>query len=239
MIAAPARPRSSRRTPSATSVTAHPEHRFTWTSPVVFSPQDSHTLYFGSQNVLRSTNQGNSWEAISPDLTGADPRAKEEGPLTVANAKERGHGVVYTIAPSPVSAGQIWAGTDSGLIHLTRDGGTNWSNVTPPNLSDWSKISLIDASHFDAATAYAAIDRHRLDDMSPYIYRTHDFGKSWTRINSGIPDGAYVRAVREDPVKKGLLFAGTELGVFFSINDGDSWQPLQLNLPAYARSTIW
>jgi photosystem II stability/assembly factor-like uncharacterized protein len=210
---------------------AHPEHRFTWTSPVVFSPQDSHTLYFGSQNVLRSTNQGNSWEAISPDLTGTDPKAKEDGPLTVANTKERGHGVVYTIAPSPVSAGQIWAGTDSGLIHLTRDGGTNWSNVTPPNLSDWSKISLIDASHFSAGTAYAAIDRHRLDDMSPYIYRTHDFGKTWTRINSGIPDGAYVRAVREDPVKKGLLFAGTELGVFFSINDGDSWQPLQLNLP--------
>ncbi len=210
---------------------AHPEHRFTWTSPVVFSPQDSHTLYFGSQNVLRSTNQGNSWEAISPDLTGTDPKAKEGGPLTVANAKERGHGVVYTIAPSPVSAGQIWAGTDSGLIHLTRDGGTNWINVTPPNLSDWSKISLIDASHFDAGTAYAAVDRHRLDDMSPYIFRTHDFGKSWTRINSGIPNGAYVRAVREDPVKKGLLFAGTELGVFFSINDGDSWQPLQLNLP--------
>jgi photosystem II stability/assembly factor-like uncharacterized protein len=210
---------------------AHPEHRFTWTSPVVFSPQDPHTLYFGSQYVLRSTDRGNSWEAISPDLTGADPKASEEGPLTVTNAKARGHGVVYTIAPSPMSAGQIWAGTDTGLIHLTRDFGKSWSNVTPPNLSDWSKISLIDASHFDAGTAYAAIDRHRLDDMGAYIYRTHDFGKSWTRINTGIPDGAYVRAVREDPVKKNLLFAGTELGVYFSINDGDSWQPLQLNLP--------
>ncbi|HKD78838.1 MAG TPA: hypothetical protein VKH81_04045 [Candidatus Angelobacter sp.] len=209
----------------------HPEHRFTWTSPVVFSPQDPHTLYFGSQNVLRSTDRGNSWETISPDLTGTDPKASEEGPLTVANAKARGHGVVYTIAPSPVNTGQIWAGTDTGLIHLTRDGGKNWSNVTPPNLSDWSKISLIEASHFNAGTAYAAIDRHRLDDMGAYIYRTHDFGKTWTRINSGIPDGAYVRAVREDPVKKGLLFAGTELGVFFSIDDGDHWQPLQLNLP--------
>jgi photosystem II stability/assembly factor-like uncharacterized protein len=211
---------------------AHPEHRFTWTSPLVFSPQDSHTLYFGSQRVLRSTNQGNSWETISPDLTGADPNASEQGPLTVQNAKARGHGVVYTIAPSPVSAGQIWAGTDSGLIHLTRDNGKSWSNVTPSGLADWSKISIIDASHFDAGTAYAAIDRHRLDDIGPYIYRTHDFGKSWTRINSGIPNGAYVRVVREDPVRKGLLFAGTELGVFFSINDGDSWQPLRLNMPA-------
>jgi photosystem II stability/assembly factor-like uncharacterized protein len=210
---------------------AHPEHRFTWTSPLVFAPRDSHTLYFGSQNVLRSTNQGNSWEKISPDLTGADLKASEEGPLTVANAKARGHGVVYTIAPSPVAAEQIWAGTDSGLIHLTRDAGKSWSNVTPSGLSDWSKISLMDASHFDAGTAYAAVDRHRLDDIGPYIYRTHDYGKTWTRINNGIPNGAYVRAVREDPRRKGLLFAGTELGVFFSINDGDSWQPLQLNLP--------
>src|SRR5580765_356823 len=210
----------------------HPEHRFTWTSPIVFSPQDSHTLYFGSQNVLRSTNQGNSWEKISPDLTGADLNASQEGPLTVANARARGHGVVYTIAPSPVSSGQIWAGTDSGLIQLTRDGGKNWSNVTPQGLSDWSKISIIDASHFDPGTAYAAVDRHRLDDLGPYIYRTHDFGKSWTRINTGIPEGAYVRVVREDPVRRGLLFAGTELGVFFSSNDGGSWQPLRLNMPA-------
>jgi photosystem II stability/assembly factor-like uncharacterized protein len=210
---------------------AHPENRYTWTSPLVFSPQDPHTLYFGSQNVLRSTNRGNSWEKISPDLTGTDPKASQDGPLTVENAKARGHGVVYTIAPSPVSAGQIWAGTDSGLIQLTRDNGKTWSNVTPSGFSDWSKISIIEASHFDAGTSYAAVDRHRLDDIGPYIYRTHDFGKSWTRINNGIPGGAYVRSVREDPVKKGLLFAGTELGVFFSINYGDSWQPLKLNLP--------
>jgi photosystem II stability/assembly factor-like uncharacterized protein len=211
---------------------AHPEHRFTWTSPVVFSPQDPHTLYFGSQYVMRSTDRGNSWHQISPDLTGADPKASQDGPLTVENAKARGHGVVYTIAPSPLSAGQIWAGTDTGLIQLTRDDGKTWNNVTPPGLSDWSKISIIEASHFAAGTAYAAIDRHRLNDMGPYIYRTHDFGKTWTRISNGIPSGAYVRAVREDRVKKGLIFAGTELGVYFSINDGDSWQPLQLNLPA-------
>jgi photosystem II stability/assembly factor-like uncharacterized protein len=210
---------------------AHPEHRFTWTSPVVFSPQNPRTLYFGSQYVLRSTDRGNSWHQISPDLTGADPKASQDGPLTVENAKARGHGVVYTIAPSPLSAGQIWAGTDSGLIQLTRDGGKSWNNVTPDGLTDWSKISLIEASHFDAGTAYAAVDRHRLNDIGPYIYRTRDFGKSWSRINNGIPNGAYVRAVREDRVKKGLLFASTELGVYFSINDGDSRQPLQLNLP--------
>jgi len=210
---------------------AHPEHRFTWTSPVVFSPQDPHTLYFGSQYVLRSTDRGNSWHQISPDLTGADPKASQDGPLTVENAKARGHGVVYTVAPSPVSAGQIWAGTDSGLIQLTHDDGKTWNNVTPQGLSDWSKISIIEASHFAAGTAYAAVDRHRLNDIGPYIYRTRDFGKTWTRINNGIPSGAYVRAVREDLVKKGLLFAGTELGVYFSINDGDSWQPLQNNLP--------
>ncbi len=207
------------------------EFRFSWTSPLVFSPQDPHTLYFGSQNVLRSTNQGNSWEKISPDLTGTDPKASHEGPTTVENAMQRGHGVVYTIAPSPLKAGAIWAGSDTGLIQLTRDGGKTWSNVTPHDLSVWSKISLVDAGHFDAGTAYAAADRHRMDNIAPYIYRTHDYGKTWTRINSGIPEGAYVRVVREDPVRKGLLFAGTELGVFFSLNDGDSWQPLQLNMP--------
>lgn len=207
------------------------EYRFSWTSPLVFSPQDPHTLYYGSQYVLRTRDQGNTWEKISPDLTGTDPRASQEGPVSGVNAKERGYGVVYTIAPSPVSSGQIWAGSDTGLVQLTRDGGKTWGNVTPQGLPAWSKISLIDAGHFSAGTAYAAIDRHRLSDIGPYIYRTHNFGKSWTRINNGIPDGAYVRAVREDPVRKGLLFAGTELGVFVSLNDGDSWQPLQLNLP--------
>lgn len=205
--------------------------RFTWTSPLVFSPQDPHTLYFGSQFVLQSIDRGMSWQKISPDLSGADPAAKTDSPLSVANARARGRGVVYTIAPSPVSAGQIWAGTDSGLIHLTRDGGKTWNNVTPAGLADWSKICLIDASHFDPGTAYAAIDRHRLDDASAYIYRTRDFGAHWERINRGIPEGAYVRAVREDPVRKGLLFAGTEAGIFVSLNDGDSWQPLRLNMP--------
>src|SRR5205807_1245027 len=152
-------------------------------------------------------------------------------PATVANAKAKGYGVIYTIAPSPVTAGEIWVGTDTGLIQLSQNDGQSWSNVSPAGLPDWSKISILEASHFDAATAYAAVDRHRLDDISPAIYRTHDYGKSWSKITSGIPNGAYVRSVREDPVRKGLLFAGTELGVYFSLDDGGSWQPLQLNLP--------
>jgi photosystem II stability/assembly factor-like uncharacterized protein len=206
------------------------EFRFSWTSPLVFSPQDSHTLYFGSQYVLRSRDQGNSWEKISPDLTGTDPQASHDGPVTVENAVQRGYGVVYTIAPSAIQAGLIWVGTDTGLVHLTRDGGKTWSNVSPA-IPAFSKISILEAGHFDAGTAYASVDRHRMDDIGPRIFRTHDFGKTWTRINTGIPNGAYVRVVREDPVRKGLLYAGTELGVFFSLDDGDHWQPLQLNLP--------
>ncbi|HJX82994.1 MAG TPA: hypothetical protein VJ723_01475, partial [Candidatus Angelobacter sp.] len=209
----------------------HPALRFTWTSPLAFSPQDSHVLYFGSQYLLRSRDRGNSWQKISPDLTGADPNVSQEGPTTVENAQARGHGVIYTIAPSPVDAQQIWAGTDTGLVQITQDGGKMWKNVTPSALPAWSKISILEASHFDAGTAYAAIDRHRLDDLGPFISRTRNFGKTWTRVNNGIPEGAYVRCVREDPVRKGLLFAGTELGVYFSVDDGDHWQPLQLNLP--------
>lgn len=208
-------------------------YRFTWTSPLVFSPIDPTTLYFGAQVLLQTRNGGKSWQQISPDLTvlagetDPDPKA----PLSVANARARKHGVIYTIAPSSVTAGEIWVGTDDGLIQLTRDGGKSWQNVTPPGLSAWSKISLIEASHFDAGTAYAAVDRHRLDDRTPYIYRTHDFGRSWQLITSGIPAHAYVHVVREDPERKGLLYAGTEFGVLVSFDDGGRWQALQLNLP--------
>jgi photosystem II stability/assembly factor-like uncharacterized protein len=209
---------------------AHAKYRFTWTSPLAFSPQDPHVLYFGSQFLLRSQDRGASWEKISPDLTGSRP-APPAGETTVANAKAKGYGVIYTIAPSPLAAGEIWIGTDTGLIQLTQNDGKNWNNVTPAGLSDWSKISIVEAGHFDAATAYAAVDRHRLDDVSPAIYRTHDYGKNWTKITNDIPNGAYVRTIREDPVRKGLLFAGTELGVYVSLDDGDHWQPLQFNLP--------
>lgn len=209
------------------------QYRFTWTSPLVFSPIDQKTLYFGAQVLLQTRDGGQSWQQISPDLTvlpnetDPDPKA----PLSVANARIRRHGVIYTVAPSPVAAGEIWVGTDDGLIQLTRDGGKNWRNVTPPGISAWSKISLIEASPFEAGTAYAAVDRHRLDDMRPYIYRTHDFGKTWQWIATGIPGNAYVHAVREDPVRKRLLYAGTEFGVYVSFDDGDHWQSLQLNLP--------
>jgi len=149
----------------------------------------------------------------------------------MATASAAGWGVVYTIAPSPSTRGLIWAGTDDGRIQLTRDHGAHWTDVTPPDLTPWSKVSIIDASRLDAGTAYAAIDRHRLDDVGPWIERTHDFGKHWTRITAGFPKGAYARSVRADPVRKGLLYAGTELGVYVSFDDGDHWQSLQLNLP--------
>jgi photosystem II stability/assembly factor-like uncharacterized protein len=200
--------------------------RFTWTSPVVDSPQNAHVLYFGAQYVLRTQDAGQSWQAISPDLT-------LRTPVTTALPKKgEVGGVVYTIAPSPVRAGEIWAGTDNGLIHLTLDEGAHWSNVTPTGVEDWSMISLIEASSHDAATAYAAIDRHQVDDFHPYIYRTHDSGKTWQKTVAGLPENDYVHAVREDPVRKGLLFAGMESGVFVSFDDGNSWRPLQNNLPA-------
>ncbi|HET9983969.1 MAG TPA: hypothetical protein VFQ38_10295 [Longimicrobiales bacterium] len=211
------------------------KYRFTWTSPLVFDPRDPHTLYFGAQKVLKTTDGGLHWQEISPDLTGMQPSARgRTGPLTVADASARGHGVVYTIAPSAAQAGVIWAGTDDGRIQLTEDGGAHWRDVTPVGLRPWSKVSILDAARGDAATAYAAVDRHRLDDVAPYIYRTHDSGAHWTPIVAGIPNGAYVRAVRADPVAPGLLYAGTEMGVYVSFDDGDHWQPLGLNLPRVA-----
>jgi len=211
--------------------------RFSWTSPVVFSPQDPKTLYMGAQYVLRSTDRGNSWQQISPDLTGCSsadvarkPSAEKEQsePVSNLNAVSRCYGVVYTIAPSPVDANTIWAGTDTGRIFVTRAGGNTW---TGRDLQPWSKISMIEASPFGAGTAYAAVDRHRLDDYAAAIFRTRDFGKSWQPITAGISTPAFVRAVREDPKRKGLLYAATEMGVYVSFDDGDSWSPLQLNLP--------
>lgn len=210
------------------------KYRHPWTSPLVFSPNEPNTLYYGAQYVMKTTDGGLNWKAISPDLTGDARHKGEPAPsdsTSVENAKARGYGTVYTIAPSFLKVGQIWAGTDTGLVHLTRDGGKTWTNVTPPGLPDWSKITLIEPSHFDPGTAYAAVDRHRLEDYKPYLYRTRDFGKSWTAVANGIEEPAFLNAVREDPARKGLLFAGTELGVYVSFDDGDHWQPLQLNLP--------
>ena len=214
------------------------KYRAPWTPPLVLSPADATTLYLGTQYVMKTVDGGLHWETISPDLTGATGDVHEgkdkkapKAPPTIEEAKRAGYGVVFTIAPSPLNRDLIWAGSDTGLIHLTRDGGKNWKDVTPPGLSDWSKISLIEASHFDPAVAYAAVDRGRLDDQAPYIYRTRDYGASWQLVTNGIAAPAFLRAVREDPQSRGLLFAGTEFGVYVSLDDGDHWQSLQLNLP--------
>jgi photosystem II stability/assembly factor-like uncharacterized protein len=207
------------------------KYRDPWTPVLVFSPVDKRSLYLGTQYVMKTIDGGLHWQQISPDLTGAVEGASDSGKLTADNAEQRGYGVVFTIAPSPLKADEIWAGSDTGRIHLTTDGGKTWHDVTPPNLSSWSKISLIEASHFDPATAYAAVDRHRLGDRKPYLYITHDFGKTWKLSVDGIAPTHFLRAVREDPKQRNLLFAGTEFGIYVSFDAGDHWQSLQQNLP--------
>jgi photosystem II stability/assembly factor-like uncharacterized protein len=218
-------------------------YRYPWTPALAISPHPPHAIYQGSQFVHRSTDRGMSWTVISPDLTmsrqGAAGAASGRGGAAAAGERggsatggDRDKAVIYSIAPSPVRDGQIWAGTDNGRVQLTLDEGKTWQDVTPPGLAAWSMISLVEASHHDAGTAYAAIDRHQMDDLRPYALRTRDFGKSWTPIAAGIAAGAYVHAVREDPWRRGLLYAGTESGVYVSFDDGDHWQSLQLNLPA-------
>jgi photosystem II stability/assembly factor-like uncharacterized protein len=211
-----------------------PDYRALRTAPVLFSPLNPRLLYFATNTVWTTLDGGKSWKRISPDLTRTDSIV----PASVGKyASERGAtarhpGVVYALAPSPRSANVIWAGSDDGLIHVTMDGGKTWNNVTPPALTPWSKVSVIDASHFDTLSAYAAVNTLRLDELKPRIYRTRDGGKSWTPITGGIPDGATINAVRGDPVRKGLLFAGSETQVWVSFDDGDHWLSLRLNMPA-------
>jgi photosystem II stability/assembly factor-like uncharacterized protein len=208
-------------------------HRFQWTAPIALSPGDPKVIYHGAEVVFKSTDAGMSWEAISPDLTRNDKSKQQSsgGPITKDNTSIEYYDTVFAIVESPLEKGLIWAGTDDGLVQRTRDGGKNWSNVTPKGMPEWSMISLIDPSPHDAGTAYVAVDRHRLDDFKPYIYKTTGYGKQWTKLTNGIPDTAYVHAVREDPKRRGLLYAGTETGIYVSFDDGVRWQSLQLNLP--------
>jgi photosystem II stability/assembly factor-like uncharacterized protein len=209
------------------------KYRLGWTEPIVVSPHNPDVVYTAAEVVFKSADHGVSWSAISPDLTRNDKNKQESsgGPITKDNTSVEYYDTVFTIAESPVQKDLLWAGTDDGLVHITRDGGAHWSNVTPKGMPEWSLVSMIEASPQDAGTAYIALDCHKLDDLKPYIYKTTDYGKNWTKLTNGIPDGAYVHAVREDPRQKELLYGGTETGVFVSFDGGANWQPLQLNLP--------
>ncbi len=230
--------RYDRRTHQAQEILPKPfqndDFRVIRTEPVIFSPLDPHLLFFAANNLWQTRDGGQNWKEISPDLT----RKTFEIPASVGKfrdrptAQPRQRGVIYTVAPSPLEKNRIWAGTDDGLIHLTTDGGKSWRDVTPPQIGAWWKVSLMDASHFDEKTAYAAVNTIRLDDLRPHIYRTRDDGKTWEEIVQGIPPNENVNVVREDTQRRGLLFAGTERGVYASFDDGEHWESLRLNLPA-------
>ncbi|HYY56551.1 MAG TPA: hypothetical protein VE842_04410 [Pyrinomonadaceae bacterium] len=208
-------------------------YRFQWNFPIVFSPHDAETLYAAGNVLFKSTNQGQKWEAISPDLTRND-RSKQGssgGPITKDNTSVEYYCTIFTVMESPVKQGVIWTGSDDGLVHVTRDAGRNWENVTPQGIPEWIQINSIEASPNDAATAYVAATMYKSDDFRPYLYKTNDYGKTWQKITNGIPETAFTRVIREDPNRRGLLYAGTETGIYVSFNDGDAWQSLQLNLP--------
>jgi photosystem II stability/assembly factor-like uncharacterized protein len=209
------------------------DNRTDWTQPLVFSKADPKALYYSNQYVWKTVDGAKTWTKISGDLTRPDPGIPSTLDAVAAEDTDRNgkRGVVYTISPSPLQAPMVWIGTDDGFIQLTADDGKTWQNVTPSALTPWSRVTTVEASHFDAGTAYASVDRHQLQDFDPYVYRTKDSGKSWQKITNGLPAGVYVHVVKEDPMRRGLLFAGTERGSFISFDDGDHWQTLQLNLP--------
>jgi photosystem II stability/assembly factor-like uncharacterized protein len=207
--------------------------RIQWTFPIVFSPVDPNVLYTATQHVWKTTNSGQDWQRISGDLTRHDPATmgSSGGPITHDMNSPEVYATVFALGPGKTDANVIWAGSDDGLVHLTRDGGGSWVNVTPSDMPEFGRVSNIDASVFDADTAYLAVKRPLLDDFAPYIFRTHDGGRTWKRVVSGIPGDHYVHAVREDPTRRGLLYAATQHGVAVSFDDGNRWQPLSLNLP--------
>ncbi len=209
------------------------KYRFQWTYPIVVSSYDSKTLYVTANKVFKSTNEGMSWQIISPDLTRNDTSklGSSGGPITKDNTSVEYYGTIFTFAESPLNKGILWSGSDDGLVYVSRDGGASWKNVTPSDLPPWAMMSMVEASPSDSATAYLAANRYKLDDFKPYIYRTTNFGRSWSKIVRGIPENQFTHVVREDPNRKGLLYAGTERGVYVSFDDGEDWQPLQQNLP--------
>ena len=230
---------STGQTQNITPIPIRGDYRANRTEPIMFSPVDPHILYYAANVLFKKTEGGNTWQTISPDLTRENPGV----PSSVGNLKnpgvEKQRGVIYSLAPSFKNVNTLWAGTDDGLIWVTRDGGKNWQDVTPPPLTPWSKVTQLATSHFDEETVYASVSRFRIDDLRPYIYRTHDGGKTWQLITNGLPDNAPADTVREDPVRKGLLFAGTESAVWVSFDDGDHWQSLQLNLPHTSMRDLW
>jgi photosystem II stability/assembly factor-like uncharacterized protein len=209
------------------------EHRFQWTAPVLISVHDPNTLYHGGEELFKTSDAGVHWQAISPDLTRNDKNKQHVsgGDITLDDSGTEYYDTIFALAESPITQGVLWVGTDDGLVQVTRDEGKSWNNITPKDLPEWSRISQIEASPFDAGTAYVAADRHQSDDVQPYIYKTTDYGKTWAKLTNGIPGGSFVRAVREDPKKRGLLYAATENGVYVSFDDGTNWRPLKLNLP--------
>jgi len=228
--------RHDRRTGETRNVTPWPDtpmgrtgvdlkHRFAWSFPILISPHDPGTLYAGAEVLFRSTDEGEGWDVVSPDLTRNDKEKENGDRLTDFYC------TISTIAESKREKGVLWIGSDDGLVHLSRDGGASWKNVTPPEIPEWSRVNVVEASPHDAGTAYLAVNRYLWDDYRPYVFKTSDYGKSWKRIDRGLPEGSFVRVVREDSAKKGLLYAGTETAVHVSFDDGSTWQPLQLNLP--------
>jgi len=210
------------------------KYRFQWTFPILLSPHDPNVLYVTGNHVFRSTDEGNSWQIISPDLTRNDVTKMEAsgGPPTRDNTGAECYCTIFAFAESPLKRGLFWAGSDDGLLHISQDGGETWRNITPPDLPEWALVSIIEPSPHDPATAYVAANRYKLDDFHPYLYKTNDYGATWTKITTGIAENDFTRAIREDPVRRGLLYAGTETGVHVSFDDGEHWQSLRLNLPA-------
>lgn len=211
-------------------------YRFQWTAPIVVSPHDPKTLYHAGNVLLRTRDGGQSWQPISPDLT-RDDKTKQQwsgGPITGDNTGVEHYGTIFAVAESPLERGTIWAGSDDGLVHVTRDGGASWQKVTPRGLPEWGTVATIEASRWDAATAYVVVDAHRLDDETPYLWKTTDHGASWKSLTAGLDREVYLHVVREDTKRRGMLYLGTERGVMLSLDDGESWRPLRLNLPTVA-----